>query len=105
LLGACWLIWRTEGELQARFRPLARALGFTLTGFIGAVSISMLFLSEAFREHWLTFPNIIWAAPVPAFVLLLVWAHWSSSGISCPPYARLGCFSFRISAWQSACGP
>ena len=74
LLGACWLIWRTEGELQARFRPLARVLGFTLTGFIGAVSLSMLFISEAFREQWLTFPNIILAAPVPASVLVLTWA-------------------------------
>lgn len=74
LLGACWLIWRTEGDLQARIRPLARALGFTLTGFIGAISLSMLFISEAFRAHWLTFPNIIFAAPVPATVLVLTWA-------------------------------
>ena len=74
LLGACWLIWRTEGELQARFRPLARVFGFALTGFIGAVSLSMLFLSEAFREQWMTFPNVIVAAPVPALVLVLLWA-------------------------------
>ncbi len=73
LLGACWLIWRTDGALQARFRPLARMLGFMLTGFIGVVSLSMLFISEAFRAQWLTFPNIILAAPVPASVLLLVW--------------------------------
>ena len=73
LLGACWLIWRTDGVLQARFRPLARALGFMLTGFIGVVSLSMLFLSEAFRAQWLTFPNIILASPVPASVLLLLW--------------------------------
>jgi cytochrome d ubiquinol oxidase subunit II len=73
LLGACWLIWRTEGELQARFRPIARVLGLTLTGFIGAISLSMLFLSEEFREHWLTFPNIILAAPVPVLVIVLAW--------------------------------
>ena len=42
-------------------------------GFIGVVSLSMLFISEAFRAQWLTFPNIILAAPVPASVLLLVW--------------------------------
>ena len=73
LLGACWLIWRTEDELQARIRPLARVLGLALTGFIGAVSLSMLFISEAFRDHWLTFPNIMFAAPVPVSVLLLTW--------------------------------
>ena len=73
LLGACWLIWRTDGALQARFRPLARILSFMLMGFIGVVSLSMLFISEAFRAQWLTFPNIILAAPVPASVLLLVW--------------------------------
>ena len=73
LLGACWLIWRTDGALQARFPPLARILSFMLMGFIGLVSLSMLFISEAFRAQWLTFPNIILAAPVPASVLLLVW--------------------------------
>jgi cytochrome d ubiquinol oxidase subunit II len=73
LLGACWLIWRTEGDLQARFRPIARVLGLALTGFIGAISLSMLVLSEDFRAHWLTFPNIVLGAPVPALVIVLTW--------------------------------
>jgi cytochrome d ubiquinol oxidase subunit II len=73
LLGACWLIWKTDGALQARFRPLARMLGVALAGLIGAVSLSMLFISEAFRAQWLTFPNMVLAAPVPVSVLLLVW--------------------------------
>ncbi len=73
LLGACWLIWKTEGELQSRFRGLARTLGVGLAGAIGAVSLSMLFLSGEFRERWLTFPALLVAAPVPLLVLVLGW--------------------------------
>jgi cytochrome d ubiquinol oxidase subunit II len=73
LLGACWLIWKTEGSLQARFRHLARLLGLALVGCIGVVSLAMLFISEEFREHWLSFPAILLAAPVPLLVLSLAW--------------------------------
>ena len=73
LLGACWLIWKTEGELQARFRRLAGMLCLALLGFIGLVSLIMPFLSEAFRDRWFTFPAFIFAAPVPLLVLALAW--------------------------------
>lgn len=73
LLGACWLIWRTEGDLQARARRLARILALLMLGFIGAVSLAMPFLNEVFRERWFNFPAILFAAPVPLLVLVLAW--------------------------------
>jgi cytochrome d ubiquinol oxidase subunit II len=72
LLGACWLIWKTQGELQARFRKIALMLGVATLGFIGAVSVTMLF-SAPFRERWLTFPAAAGAAIVPILVLALAW--------------------------------
>jgi cytochrome d ubiquinol oxidase subunit II len=65
LLGACWLIWKTEGELQARFRHLAGRLAWATLGFIGAVSLAMMVLSPAFRVRWLTLPTALGAALVP----------------------------------------
>jgi cytochrome d ubiquinol oxidase subunit II len=80
LLGACWLIWRTEGELQARSGPIARVFGLALRGFMVVISLSMLLLSEEFRQHWLTFPDIMLAAPEPALVIVLTWVLHQSLG-------------------------
>src|SRR6202012_2799799 len=56
LLGSCWLIWKTEGALQERFRRIAFWLGLATLGAIGLVSLLMLFISAAFRARWLSFP-------------------------------------------------
>jgi cytochrome d ubiquinol oxidase subunit II len=73
LLGACWLIWKTEGELQIRAYRLARRLGLATLAAIGLVSSVMPLLSAAFRDRWLTFPAMALAAPVPLLVGLLAW--------------------------------
>ena len=48
LLGACWLVWRTEGTLQAEARRFARRLGLATLGCIAAISAVMPFLQPAF---------------------------------------------------------
>ena len=78
LLGSCWLIWKTEGELQDRFRHLAARLGWTTLAFIGAVSLAMLFLSMPFRERWLTLPRAGGAALVPLVLLALAWFFFAA---------------------------
>ena len=71
LLGACWLIWKTGGELQIRAYRLARPLGFATLLLIAIISLTMLVLSAPFRERWLSFPGILVGAPVPVLVGLL----------------------------------
>ena len=73
LLGACWLIWKTEGELQRRFRRIAYWLGVATLGTIGLVSLWMLFLNAPFRARWLTFPYAAGAAVVPILILVVAW--------------------------------
>ncbi|WP_448043114.1 cytochrome d ubiquinol oxidase subunit II [Bradyrhizobium liaoningense] len=73
LLGACWLIWKTDGALQARCRNYARVLGFATLGFIAVISVMMVIQSPAFRARWLTLPNMLYAAPVPILLALLAW--------------------------------
>ena len=73
LLGACWLVWKTEGALQARAGGLARPLGWLTLGFIGLVSLIMPFLLPEFRARWFAFPAILAALPVPVLVVLLAW--------------------------------
>ena len=78
LLGACWLIWKTEGALQQRFRGLAFWLGLATLGMIGLVSLIMLFISPEFRARWLSFPGAFGAAVVPVLVLLVSWIFYRS---------------------------
>lgn len=73
LLGACWLIWKTEGELQRRARNYARVLALVTIGFIVIVSVSMLVINPTFRSRWLSMPNIILVSPVPLLVGLIGW--------------------------------
>lgn len=71
LLGACWLIWKTGGELQIRAYRLARALGLATLVLIAITSLAMLVLSPSFRDRWLSFPGILVGAPVPVLVGVL----------------------------------
>jgi cytochrome d ubiquinol oxidase subunit II len=77
LLGATWLVWRTEGALQRRARRYAELLGFLVLGFIGVVSIWTPFLNPVFYHRWFDWPGIAMTAPVPVLVALLVWGFWA----------------------------
>jgi cytochrome d ubiquinol oxidase subunit II len=78
LLGACWLIWKTEGDLQDRFRHLAARLAWATLAFVGAVSLAMLFLSAPFRVRWLVLPRAAGAALVPLALLALAWGFFAA---------------------------
>ena len=68
LLGATWLNLKTEGELQQQAARMARWLGAATLGAIVVVSLATPFLRGAYFDRWLSFPNILWVAPVPVLV-------------------------------------
>ena len=70
LLGATWLIMKTEGELHDRMIQVARPFALLLLGAIVAVSIWTPLRFPAVAERWFTFPNIAFLAPVPILVVL-----------------------------------
>jgi cytochrome d ubiquinol oxidase subunit II len=73
MLGACWLVWKTEGELQDQVRALAGRLTWLTLGFMALVSAIVPFLLPQFRERWFDFPAILTALPVPVLVVVLAW--------------------------------
>lgn len=78
LLGATWLIIKTEGPLQERMRALARPIIITLFVAIVIVSIWTPLAHRAIAERWFSFPNIILFSPVPVLVVLATLALlWS----------------------------
>jgi cytochrome bd ubiquinol oxidase subunit II len=73
LLGACWLIYKTEGGLQDAARRFAKLTGVATLALIGAVSLWTPFLNPSFMAKWLSFPQMIYTAPVPILVLGCAW--------------------------------
>ena len=68
LLGAAWLIMKTEGELRDKAYHLSWYLLFAMLGAIGAVSIATPFLHIQYTQRWFSWPNIVLTAPVPIAV-------------------------------------
>lgn len=71
LLGACWLIMKTEGALQAKARHWAtHALGLTGLG-VAAVSVVTPMVSARIFERWFGLRELFLLAPIPLLTLLL----------------------------------
>jgi cytochrome d ubiquinol oxidase subunit II len=78
LLGACWLIWKTEGDLNARARRYARILLPALLVAIGLVSLATPFLEAKYHERWFVWPGLLLAVPMPLIVALVAYGGWRS---------------------------
>jgi cytochrome bd ubiquinol oxidase subunit II len=68
LLGATWLVMKTEGELRDKAYRLSWRLMIAMLGAIAAVSIATPFLHVQYTQRWFSWPNIILTAPVPIAV-------------------------------------
>jgi cytochrome bd ubiquinol oxidase subunit II len=69
LLGATWLIMKTEGRLRARMAELARPIVLTLALVIAVVSLWTPLAHPAVAARWFSLPDLIFFAPVPILVL------------------------------------
>lgn len=76
LLGACWLILKTEGPLQQTARTLARPLLLVVVVFMGLVSAWLPFLDSRIMARWFEGGNFWWLSPVPLLVLVNAFALW-----------------------------
>jgi cytochrome d ubiquinol oxidase subunit II len=68
LLGATWLIMKTNGPLQSKACALAKWLAIATFAAIGAVSLWTPFLVPLYWQRWFDWPAILYAAPVPVLV-------------------------------------
>lgn len=78
LLGACWLVYKSEGALQIWSRKLAEKLLAGLFFFFVVVSIWTPLTHEAISARWFQWPNILYLAPVPFYSALLAVILWVS---------------------------
>lgn len=69
LLGATWLIYKTDEALQARAQQLARPLAILLIGFILGISLLTPLLQPQYLERWFGWPQSLYTAIVPLLCL------------------------------------
>jgi cytochrome bd ubiquinol oxidase subunit II len=78
LLGATWLIMKTDGYVQQRSFGFARVLSFALLAAIGVVSVWTPFLDAQFLRRWFAWPSLLFAAPVPLLTAFAAFRLLSS---------------------------
>ncbi|ESQ81391.1 ubiquinol oxidase subunit II, cyanide insensitive [Asticcacaulis benevestitus DSM 16100 = ATCC BAA-896] len=74
LLGATWLVMKTEGDLQWRMRQLGRPIALAVLVTIAIVSLWTPYANPDIAARWFALPNLFFFAPVPILVALATWA-------------------------------
>ena len=76
LLGACWLVWKTEGEMQQWALRRARLLLPLVAAGVGGICLWMPLKVPAIWERWFSWPNMIFLSPVPIWSSVLIAVLW-----------------------------
>lgn len=87
LLGAGWLILKTEGDIQASARRHGRICLIGVLAAIAVVSIWTPVASPIVAARWFSWPNILILAPVPiatAAAALMTWRALGSRAETLP---------------------
>jgi cytochrome d ubiquinol oxidase subunit II len=78
LLGAGWLIWKTEGPLHDRARTWAKRLLPAMLLAIGTVSLATPFVEPKYFARWFEWPGMLVVVPMPLLVAAAAWFTWRS---------------------------
>ena len=76
LLGATWLVLKTEGRLQRIAFDLTRPLMLVVIGFMLIVSAWLPFLDSALMARWFTGTHFLYLSPVPILTALNAAMLW-----------------------------
>jgi len=95
LLGATWLVMKTEGAVAERARRHAKFLLLLVLAFMAAVSLWSPIEFPRIGQRWFTLPNFFYLAPVPlvtALVAFLAWRGLRRGDDKTPFLASIGLF-------------
>ncbi|MFY9761986.1 MAG: cytochrome d ubiquinol oxidase subunit II [Xanthobacteraceae bacterium] len=76
LLGACWLMLKTDGDMAARAAEKAKVLLVAVLIFMAAISLYTPLTVPRIAQRWFTMPNLLYLAPVPIVTALIAFADW-----------------------------
>ncbi|HVF63603.1 MAG TPA: cytochrome d ubiquinol oxidase subunit II [Casimicrobiaceae bacterium] len=76
LIGAAWLVMKTDGRVEEKSRALARMLLIATAVFIVVVSVWTPFAFPRIGERWFSMPNFAYLSPVPIATLAVIYGCW-----------------------------
>jgi cytochrome d ubiquinol oxidase subunit II len=76
LLGAGWLIWKTDGPTQVFAREVAHSALILTAAMMLLVSVWSAWSVPEVAQRWFAWPNIAYLAPVPIVTTALALAIW-----------------------------
>jgi cytochrome bd ubiquinol oxidase subunit II len=71
LLGAGWLIMKTQGKLQRQAVAWARGAWWFAAAGVAAISLMTPLVSARIFDKWFSFPNLVMLLPIPAITVVL----------------------------------
>ncbi|UJB64503.1 cytochrome d ubiquinol oxidase subunit II [Acidovorax sp. YS12] len=74
LLGATWLILKTDGLLQSRIKDMTRPILLALLAAMVIVSLWTPLTHASIAARWFDWPNLAFFAPVPLLVVVSAYA-------------------------------
>jgi cytochrome d ubiquinol oxidase subunit II len=95
LLGATWLVMKTDGPVAASARDNAKLLFILVLVFMGIVSLWTPLSIPRIAERWFAIPNILYLWPVPivtAAVGYLGWRSLAAGGERTPFFCAIALF-------------
>ncbi|MFU0964397.1 cytochrome d ubiquinol oxidase subunit II [Kluyvera ascorbata] len=114
LLGATWLVMKSESTLQNTMRRTARGLLLTLLAIIAVISLWTPLVHSQIAERWFSLPNLYYLLPVPLLVIIasaLLWRHLGRDASHVQPFILtlvlifLGFSGLGISIWPAIIPP
>ncbi|MGL5700044.1 MAG: cytochrome d ubiquinol oxidase subunit II [Kluyvera sp.] len=114
LLGATWLVMKSEAALQTQMRRNARWLLLALLGVIAVISLWTPLRHANIATRWFTLPNFYYLLPVPLLVLTasaLLWRQLGAIDSHAQPFLLtlvlvfLGFSGLGISIWPAIIPP
>jgi cytochrome bd ubiquinol oxidase subunit II len=94
LLGATWIVMKTEGEIARRAREQVTPILLAVLACMAVVSLWTPLAHSRIAERWFSLPNFFFLWPVPLVTALLafgVW-KWSKTRDALPFLGSIGLF-------------
>lgn len=76
LLGATWLVMRTEGSIVQWARDLGKPLLILMLAAMAIISLWTPLALPHIAERWFSFPNILFLSPVPLLTAFAAYSCW-----------------------------
>jgi cytochrome d ubiquinol oxidase subunit II len=102
LLGGCWLVFKTQGDLYERARGWVKQLAVLTALAMGAVSLATLGVDPRVTARWgLTMTSVDWPAfiklaPLPlaaGAICVALWMRWKGEPLVAPYLLAVGLFA------------